>query len=222
MFTGLITDSSKLKSSEKKENGFSISIEKPDSWNDIIKGESIALNGICLTVENFSEKEIHFFVGLETISLTSFLYWKLDDQINLERSLRMGDRLGGHMVSGHIDGVALVDMVRQEGVDSLYVKLRLSGKQKNWVIPKGSICMNGVSLTVNTWDSKFATVELLFIPETLRMTNLGNLKSGDFVNIECDQMVKIIIEKMNLVNSHMLAEAFANDDINNIKKGINQ
>lgn len=195
MFTGLVTDKTKLFSVEKRYNGYSILVRKPKEWLDLVRGESVAVNGICLTLEDFDSLQMRFFVSLETVAVTSFQYWKPSQELNLERSLRLGDRLGGHLVSGHVDGVALVQNMAFEGESTLRVRLRIKRDHVRWVVPKGSLCVNGVSLTVNHWDSQEGVVELQLIPETLKVTNLKDLSEGELVNVEFDQIVKTIVEK---------------------------
>lgn len=199
MFTGLIKNTSQVLQKEKRSGGYHFLISKPLDWNDLQIGESIAVQGICLTLEEYTVSEMKFFVGLETLGKTNFLYLKQNQAINLERSLTLNDRLGGHLVSGHVDGTALIVAAEPEG-ECLKLTLRLNSDLLKWVVTKGSITVEGVSLTVN--EVKEDEINLFLIPETLKVTTLKNLKVGDFVNIECDQVTKIITEKMKAIYEH--------------------
>lgn len=193
MFTGLVQTHSTVLEKSKAEGGYKLALSKPEAFNDLKIGESIAVNGICLTLENYDESKLGFFVGMETLAKTDFLTWRINHDVNLEQSLRMSDRLGGHMVSGHVDGTALVTVATPEG-EGMHLEIQVKPEHVKWIIPKGSLTINGVSLTVNEFDKE--RLSFFLIPETLKMTNLKNLSPGDFVNIECDSFVKVIIEKL--------------------------
>jgi riboflavin synthase len=196
MFTGLIQVISEIKDVyERSPDGFKIKISKPNNWTDVKLGESIACDGVCLTLTDFKEDDLEFFVGAETLSKTNFENLEPGQKVNVERSLALGDRLGGHVVSGHIDGTANVIEAKREG-QCLVLKLKLSPEEFRFVVPKGSLCVNGVSLTVNEIDRETKTIGLFLIPETLTRTNLSQLETGDSVNIETDQFVKIIAHQM--------------------------
>jgi riboflavin synthase len=202
MFTGLIQSISEIKDVfEKTSDGFKISILKPKDWFDLKLGESIACDGVCLTLSNFSDKILGFFVGAETLAKTTFKNLAPGKKINMERSLALGDRLGGHVVSGHIDAVSEVLEAKREG-QCLDLKLRVTADQFRFIIPKGSLCVNGVSLTVNEVNRDEKSIGLFLIPETMARTNLSELKKGDWVNIETDQFVKIIAHQMGNYREH--------------------
>jgi len=191
MFTGIVERTAVLIQSQSGEGGINISVEKPGDWIDLWVGESIAVNGVCLTLESWNEKAMRFFVGFETLKVTDFkkALSSPGKSLNLERSLRFGDRISGHMVSGHVDEITRVLDRNPEG-ECLFLKFELPLVRKSWILPKGSVALNGVSLTVNTVGKNDFSV--LLIPETLRKTNLGALQPGDQVNIEFDQMAKAV------------------------------
>ncbi|MDZ4677609.1 MAG: riboflavin synthase [Oligoflexia bacterium] len=204
MFTGLIKEVAIFLNREDAQGGLRIEIERPKNWTELELGESIALNGICLTLTEFNENKIVFFVGLESLAKTNIQAIRKDQKVNLERSLALGDRLGGHLVSGHVDGAGLV-MGKEIRGDCLWLKIHINENLIRWVVPKGSIALNGVSLTVNELDRKNLNAEFLLIPETLERTNLKDISEGEFINIECDQMVKIIAEQVKyygVINEH--------------------
>jgi riboflavin synthase len=202
MFTGLIQSITEIKDVyERSPDGFKVKISKPNHWDDLKLGESIACDGVCLTLTDFDENSLEFFVGAETLNKTTFENLESGQRINVERSLAFGDRLGGHVVSGHIDGTADVVEAKRDG-QCLSVKLKLTPDEFRFVVPKGSLCVNGVSLTVNEIDRETKTIQVFLIPETLARTNLSKLKIGDSVNIETDQFVKIIAHQMGSYREH--------------------
>jgi riboflavin synthase len=195
VFTGLIQEKAKVISKRDGQEGFTLMLARPESWHDLKNGESIAADGVCLTLVQNND-HMSFFVGAESVDKTSLSSLKTGDLVNLERSLALGDRLGGHMVSGHIDGTATVTGKRNVG-ECLWLEVELSSQQFKFVIPKGSIALNGVSLTVNNVNRENHRIEVLLIPETLARTNLGSLTTGTAVNVECDQTVKIIAHQVS-------------------------
>lgn len=202
MFTGLIQSIAEIKDVyERSPDGFKIKISKPNHWTDLKLGESIACDGVCLTLTDFNDSSLEFFVGAETLNKTTFENLEPGQRINVERSLALGDRLGGHVVSGHIDGTADVVEAKKDGL-CLGLKLKLNPNEFRFVVPKGSLCVNGVSLTVNEIDHKTKTIGLFLIPETMARTNLSQLETGDSVNIETDQFVKIIAHQMGSYREH--------------------
>ncbi len=202
MFTGLIQSVVEIREvGERSPDGFKIKISKPNHWNDLKLGESIACDGVCLTLTDFADDSLEFFVGAETLNKTTFENLKLSQKINAERSLALGDRLGGHVVSGHIDGTAQVLEASRDG-QCLNLKLKLAPEQFRFVVPKGSLCVNGVSLTINELDRETKTIGVYLIPETMIRTNLSLLETGDSVNIETDQFVKIIAHQMGSYREH--------------------
>ena len=194
MFSGIVESKSQILSSRgNTSNGHLIFIEvaKPQEFNDLTIGDSIATNGVCLTVEAFDEKTISFALGAETLSITGWNEKSLPGQeVNLERSLRMGDRIHGHMVSGHVDTTGTVVGIRDDG-GSVLLDVKAPETILRYVWKKGSWAVNGVSLTINSVEN--GVVGHCLIPETVRRTNLGALKVGDKVNLEIDMMARGMI-----------------------------
>ena len=190
MFTGLIQEVVSV-----IEGAPSLKVTRPKTFLDLKAGESIAFDGVCLTLTEFCESSMDFFVGQETLSKTTFGSLTSGAFMNAERSLSFGDRLGGHLVSGHVDGVGeVVEAIPKDNCLGLEVKLA----PEICAYPKGSIAINGVSLTVNRVDLKKNQISVFLIPETLQRTNLKTLKKGDKVNIEYDQIAKIISTQVKL------------------------
>jgi riboflavin synthase len=198
MFTGLIQQKEKILSAQQRGRAVLLTLSRPPAFTDLVNGESIAVNGACLTLVKFSDNTIEFFVGPETVAKTTLGHdsSKIEGQnVNLERSLVLGDRMGGHIVTGHVDDVRPLVSRNQDG-ECLGLQVSVTTEQLRWVIPKGSVCLNGVSLTINKVDSNKLIFDVLLIPETLSRTNLGDLKVGDMLNIEFDQTVKVIVHQM--------------------------
>lgn len=193
MFTGLIEKVGKIDRIDKKGNYLILSIQSDLDHSDIKLGESIACDGACLTVVKVSDKAFDVEVSQETIAKTIISTYRENDQINLERALRMGDRLGGHMVSGHIDTVGTISSVKNIG-NSIEVEVIYDPQFDPLVIEKGSIAINGISLTVNRVGKSILSVNI--IPHTADMTTIKIFKANQKVNLEFDMIGKYI-QKMN-------------------------
>jgi riboflavin synthase len=187
MFTGIVTAVGKVERADQGGEGLTLQIEAP--YQGLAAGESIAVDGACLTVETFGEGWFSVHVVTTSIDRTTFGSWKGGRRVNLERALAIGERLGGHLVSGHVDGVGKVTKVGEEG-DALLIDLTLPESVALVTIPLGSITVNGVSLTVNALSSGSCQVSL--IPHTRQVTTLGTLKVGDAVHLEGDMVGKYV------------------------------
>jgi len=197
MFTGLVQDTSRVARFERDASSecWNLWVEtqlKTDSWNI---GDSVANNGVCLTFVAKETSRVLFQVGPETLKVSNFSGLKLGQGVHLETSLKMGDPLGGHWVSGHVDTTARL-LRRVPGHDVLTLSFSLEGPGRDKVAPfvvtKGSIAIDGVSLTVNAVRDIGTTTEfdVTLIPHTLKLTRFAELKEGDFVNIEADLIAK--------------------------------
>ncbi len=199
MFSGIVEAQSEIVSTSSQPGILRITVQKPVDFNDIKSGDSIAVNGICLTVEKYDQSKIEFALAAETLRVTGWSESSLKtSKVNLERSLRMGDRVHGHFVSGHVDAMGKVEARREVG-GSLELDIVFPENLKPYIWKKGSWALNGVSLTVNEVRANSASVCL--IPETLERTNLSNLKSGDSVTIEVDPLARGLIHVMNTKNA---------------------
>ncbi len=191
MFSGIIEAVSEIKSSQELANAYRIQVIRPNEFEDLHLGDSIAMDGVCLTVEAFDENQITFALAAETLRILNWspANW-LGKKVNLERSLRFGERIHGHLVTGHIDSLAEVLVAKPAG-ESFFLNVKVASSILPYVWKKGSIAINGVSLTVN--EIKNSVVEVCLIPETLKRTNLGSLKPGQVVNIEPDYMARAAV-----------------------------
>lgn len=186
MFSGIVEACASIILAERSSQLVKITVEKPSSWDDLKIGDSVAINGVCLTVEAFNDEYMAFALAPETLKVTG---WTPRDRelVNLERSLRMGDRIHGHIVNGHVDDIGRVSHL-EEGNDTRIIMIETNEKFRPFVWRKGSVAVNGVSLTINETEAN--TFQVCLIPETLKRTNLSKLKIGDKVNLEADAMAR--------------------------------
>lgn len=190
MFSGIIQAQGSLKSVENSPDKKTLCIDsKFYSDQDIHPGQSIGIDGICLTLTKKNKNLLYFDVLDETIRCTHLRDIQIGRVFNLERALRLGDEVGGHLVTGHIDDVGVVDSVNHIGND-IVLKIAFDAKWCPFLISKGCMSINGVSLTVVEVSSTYFTVHL--IPLTLEKTNLSLLNKGDLVNLEFDQIAKYL------------------------------
>lgn len=191
MFTGIVTDLGEVLHLEQKGD-LRARIATGYDTARIDIGASIACEGVCLTVIALGSVPRNWFdveISAETVSKTNLSGWTVGKRLNLERALKVGDELGGHIVSGHVDGVAEVVAIRPEG-DSLRVTFRAPEDLAKFIAPKGSVALNGTSLTVNEVDGRDFGIN--FIPHTQKVTTWGGVKLGDRVNLEVDTMARYV------------------------------
>ncbi|MEK7851957.1 MAG: riboflavin synthase [Deltaproteobacteria bacterium] len=189
MFTGIIEAVGSIRDVKGSEDGLSIHVSVPPSFDDIKIGDSIAVNGVCLTANFVSRGSFTADVSAETMRKTAFGRLRAGVKVNLERALRLSDRLGGHIVTGHIDGTARLKARRDEG-ESVKLTFSLGNGLLKYVINKGSIAIDGTSLTVNEVGDGFFTVNI--IPHTAINTAILDKIPGDEVNIEVDIIGKYV------------------------------
>ena len=189
MFTGIIQGFGTVVEKRAAGGGAVLALEADFDITDPEEGESIAVNGACLTARNITGNRFLADVSPESLSRTGMGSLTVGSKVNLERALRLSDRLGGHIVSGHIDGLATVEERRSTGDFTLFIFSLDPGLTK-YVIEKGSVTINGVSLTVNSCEHSRFSVSI--IPHTLSSTTLGELKQGGKVNIEVDIIGKYV------------------------------
>ncbi len=198
MFTGIISDVGEVIEIKSIGELSRLSIVSAYDARTIPLGASIANAGVCLTVVNVDSHErgsaIAYDVGAETLAVTALGQWRPGDNVNLERALRVGDELGGHLVSGHVDGVAEI-LSRRDFDGMAHFTFRAPKSLSKFIAVKGSVALDGTSLTVNAVDGN--TFEVLLIPHTLKVTTWSERKAGDKVNIEVDQMARYAARLMD-------------------------
>ncbi len=188
MFSGIITDIGRVVAIEKKGDT-RLWIGTTYNLDSITVGASIAHNGVCLTVVEKGEGRFAVEASAETLSITTLGAWQEGTAINLEQSLSLGAEIGGHLVYGHVDGVGTIEACRPEG-DSLRFSLRVPEALSAYIAPKGSVAVDGVSLTVNEVEGSLFGVNI--IAHTAEKTNFGSLQAGDRVNIEVDMLARYV------------------------------
>ncbi len=196
MFSGIIEAQSQITKITQLKSSCRIEISRPKKMTDISIGDSIATNGVCLTVESFTAKKIQFCLGAETLKIlgSQFELWK-KYPLNLERSLQFGQRVHGHLVTGHVDSKAKIIKSYQQG-ECWQIQIEVPKNLLSYFWKKGSVCLNGVSLTVNEFKktNKKFYLEVCLIPETMKATNLSHYQANEFFNIEADYLAKAYIE----------------------------
>jgi riboflavin synthase len=189
MFTGIVTDIGKITAVSGRDDLKRLRIESRYDAASIDIGASIMTSGICLTVVAKEKGWFEVELAAETLKLTTAGAWKAGDKVNLERSLKIGDELGGHLVSGHVDGVA--EIVSREDLDGMAkIMLRAPRELARFIAAKGSVALDGISLTVNEVNGTDFSV--LLIPHTLAATSSADLKKGSRVNLEVDQLARYV------------------------------
>lgn len=190
MFTGIVTAVGRIAASTPQQGGLRLAIDADGlPGEDLVLGESIAVAGVCLTVTAAQGRRFACDVSGETLRLTTLGQREVGDAVNLERALRAGDRLGGHLVSGHVDGIGRLRATGEDGLSRLFA-FEAPAPLRRYLAAKGSITIDGTSLTVNAVDHDGFTVNL--IPHTLAHTTLGTLAPGDPVNLEVDQVARYV------------------------------
>lgn len=193
MFTGIIEHLGKVKSFEKDDQNAKLIIESEGFFSDVKPGDSVAVNGTCLTVVTHNEDEATFDLGPETLEKTNLEDQQVGQVVNLELPLRVSDRLGGHFVQGHIDGKAKVAKVEKKGT-TLWFEIEVDPAYEKYLVPKGSIAIDGVSLTIADLDKH--KVGIMLMDYTLEKTNLSKREVGDEVNVEFDILAKMTNQMM--------------------------
>lgn len=189
MFTGIIEELGTIKSLDKKSQAVVLSVKADKVLSDVKKGDSIAINGVCLTVTNISGNILKFDVSGETLEKSNIGSLKPDEKVNLENALKADSRLGGHFVTGHIDCTSAIRKTRKPG-DNLIMEIAMPRQFIRYVVPKGSIAVDGISLTVGDVFDDYFIVHI--IPYTFANTTLSFKKQGDYVNIETDVLAKYV------------------------------
>ena len=189
MFTGIVEELGRVKAIEQQADAVRLTIEGPIAVSDVKRGDSIAVSGTCLTAVEFDTTTFTADVMKETLDRTSLSELKVGDPVNLERAMTAATRFGGHVVQGHVDGVGHI-ISREPSENWEWLRVSIPAKLMKYIVLKGSITIDGVSLTVNEVGEDF--IGLSLIPETLALTTLGSKSVGAKVNVEADVMAKHI------------------------------
>jgi len=191
MFTGIVTKTTKVKNHRVTDDGVLVTFARPKEWKDLELGESVATDGVCLTVAEMRDEEYDCLMMPETLFASAFGQ-HLPKEVNLERSLTVKGRFGGHFVQGHVDGIGTVDVIDEAKGYDIYIDF--PPESHHLLVHKGSVAINGVSLTVAEVEGH--TLRVSIIPHTLEHTTLSRLRAGDKVNLEFDMLGKYVANMM--------------------------
>ena len=199
MFTGIIEKKGKVLANIKQKSGSRLIIS--NLFDDLNEGESIAINGVCLTLLQDNNSQLAFDVSPETLNITTLGELSLEDYVNIERAMSASSRFGGHYVSGHVDTKAKVQNIN---IIDDYLEITIGeflNLAKNYLLPKGSITLNGVSLTINEVTDDY--IKVMLVPHTIDVTAFKSIKVGDWLNVEFDYLTRIV--------AHQIAHALENN-----------
>lgn len=210
MFTGIIQEKGSFLRKFKGDNKYQLEIKAVKVLDNIKKGDSIAVNGVCLTVVDFGIDYFRADVMPETLKATNLSDLESGSIVNLEQSLKINDFIGGHFVSGHVDSTAVVESVSKQS-NAQIIKMKVDQETEKFIVIKGSVALNGVSLTV--MDIQNSILKISLIPESWSETNLSLLKAGDRINIETDILGKYVYKMIDSLNEKETNE-------NKISKGF--
>jgi riboflavin synthase len=196
VFTGLVSELGSITSITRGESSAVFTIKAPQSVAGLSVGDSIAVNGVCLTATSLTADSFTADVMVQTLNLTSLSQVEAGSQVNLELAAKMDMRMGGHIVQGHVDGVATV-LQLAPGEKWAQFDITVPAELMKYVVAQGSITLDGVSLTVGSFEDGSNLVTVWLIPETLAKTNLGDKKPGDLVNVEVDILAKYVERLMS-------------------------
>jgi riboflavin synthase len=208
MFSGIVETVQPVLRLAKADSAVGVYVKKPQDFNDLKVGDSIACNGCCLTVEAITEADLRFTLAAETLQILNLQMNALETQLlhkhwNLERSLRFGDRIHGHLVTGHVESLVPVLKSEAQG-DSWLIDVKIPQNLQPYVWQKGSVTLNGVSLTVN--QCRDGIVSVCLIPETQKRTNLTQVPVGDHLNFEPDYFAKAMVQVMQTRTQESLSQ----------------
>lgn len=199
MFTGIVQGSFPIQGIERKAGLHTLSIDLPPPLLEGLKiGASVAVDGVCLTVTGIQQQRVNFDVMQQTLSLTTLGQVREQQRVNVERSAKQGVEIGGHIVSGHVDGIAQIVAI-EEPENNRYIRYRMPPEKMKYIFNKGFVALNGCSLTVADVNREQYTVTVCFIPETLRVTTHGEKQVGDPVNFEIDRQTQAIVDTVENV-----------------------
>ncbi|HAF07617.1 TPA: riboflavin synthase [candidate division WOR-3] len=200
MFTGIVKETGKIYEIRKKSDDYILTLEVSKSFlEDVKEGDSISVDGVCLTVERVWESFLRFYALSQSAEKSIIRFYKKNKEVNLEKSMRVDDRFGGHIVLGHVDTTGYVKKIIKPNRNKVEIEIDVGSKFSKFLVENDSISVNGISLTIkNVFENSFI---LDIIPETLKITNLKNLNVGERVNIEINQITKNIYKFLKEKNN---------------------
>ncbi|MTT32091.1 riboflavin synthase [Terrilactibacillus sp. BCM23-1] len=212
MFTGIVEEVGQVLSITKKTDAIQLSIKASEILNDTKLGDSIAINGVCLTVTSFSKNGFDADVMPETIMGTTLKWLKPHHEVNLERAMSANGRFGGHFMTGHIDGVGQIKQISKKG-NAIYMTIQADPQITNRLVLKGSVAVDGTSLTL--FDVTATSFTISLIPHSAEFTILGKKRVGDHVNVECDVLQKYVNQEKAAPSSSITMDFLAKHGFTN-------
>ncbi|EIW18087.1 MULTISPECIES: riboflavin synthase [Pelosinus] len=206
MFTGLVEELGKVKAIARGVKSVRLTVAAKKVLQDVKLGDSIAVNGTCLTVVEYDANYFTADVMPETVDSTALANLQIGSKVNLERTLSIGDRFGGHIVSGHIDGIGII-RAKDNNDNAVIIKIEAGSEVMRYIVKKGSIAIDGISLTIVDYGQDWFTVSL--IPHSASATTLGFKKTGDVVNLEADVIGKYVEKLLNLDSAQQQSKTSA-------------
>lgn len=204
VFTGIVEGTGLVTKVDSSKNLTKISIQMPLDFSNGIKiGASVCVDGVCLTVSSINDNELSFDVIIETLNVTTFNEIKVNDVVNVERSMKLGDEIGGHMLSGHVSTTASISEIDNPENNHI-ISFSTDSETIKYIFSKGYIALNGVSLTVGDVDKSNKTFNVYLIPETLRLTNLGSKTVGDKINLEIETQTRNMVDTISEINKESI------------------
>jgi riboflavin synthase len=201
MFTGIIEEVGHVGNIRRSGGQIQLLISAAKILDNIKLGDSVSINGICLTVTDFNQSSFSVYASSETVNKTTMSNWNAGTRVNLERALKPSDRFGGHFVQGHVDCTGTVREIKKQG-ESLDIKITHPSEIGKYFLQKGSVSIDGISLTINSIDFNNHFVSIRIIPATLEKTAIGDWKTGTQVNLETDMIGRHIVQYLESISSH--------------------
>ena len=204
VFTGIVEGTGLVTKVDSSKNLIKIAIQMPVDFSNGIKiGASVCVDGVCLTVSSINDNELSFDVIMETLNVTTFNEIKINDLVNVERSMKLGDEIGGHILSGHVSTTASIFEIDNPENNHI-LTFQTSSEILKYIFPKGYVALNGVSLTIGEVDKVKKTFNVYLIPETLRLTNLQNKLVGDRINIEIETQTRNMVDTISEISKESI------------------
>ena len=204
VFTGIVEGTGIISRIARKENLSSITVQTPFNFNEGIQvGGSVCVDGVCLTIAKINQDSLEFDLIIETLKVTTFGNIKEKAIVNLERSMKLGDEIGGHMISGHVFDTATIIKI-SEPENNYILTLHIDSRLQKYIFPKGYISLNGISLTIGEVNKNKNTFTVYLIPETLRLTNLIHKSVGDSINIEIETQTRNTVDTILEMNKESI------------------
>jgi len=204
VFSGIVEATAIVTSVTKHKGLYNLEIEVPDNFStDIQIGASVCVDGVCLTVSSIKEQTLNFDVMMETLKVSTLNSIKENDKVNMERSIKLGDEIGGHLVSGHVSDIVKICQI-DKPVNNHVITFQTTSETMRYIFPKGYIALDGISLTIGKVRKSKNEFNVYLIPETLRLTNLGQKKVGDTVNLEIETQTRNMVDTVSEISKETI------------------